>query len=111
MKTSTIAVWGDGEPVGVSSLDRTIDPRDGLIYDAARAEVEMSDFAIAHLARWQTDVLTGARQPRAWPLVVHRAKARDAGELDRVALARRAFEVGMAPAVENHQENFSHAGI
>ena len=90
--------------------DRTVDPRDVLIDDAPAAEIQVPDLGVAHLSVRQPHVRTGAREPGAWEFVVQRAKARHVCELDRVAGVGLPDEVGVAPPVENDQEDATHGG-
>ncbi len=88
-------------------LHRRVDAGEVLRDDRARAEVEVADLGVAHLARGQADglALGGQRRVRvALPELVEHRRVR---ERDRVALARRseppAVEHDEADAGDGHQ--------
>ena len=89
-------------------FDGAIDPGDVLIDDAPCAQVEMADLRVSHLPGGEAHVgsRAGESGPRAFR--VDAAESGHSGQLHRVAPARRIREVGVTPAVENDQQDFTH---
>ena len=52
----------DGVFLEVAILDRLVDAREVLVNDAAGAQVEVADFAVAHLAGGQADIQAAGAQ-------------------------------------------------
>ena len=76
-----------------------VDPQQVLRHDRARAEVEVADLRVAHLARGQADRLALGRQRRVRVLGPQPVEHRRVGERDRVARP-----VGSeSPAVEHYE--------
>src|SRR5262249_61447807 len=49
-------------PLDIAASERRVDARQILQHETAGADVEMSDLGIAHLPRWQADVLARRMQ-------------------------------------------------
>jgi hypothetical protein len=89
-------------------FDRLIDPGDVLIHDATRAQVEVAYLGISHLSFRKPDVTSGTGESRAWILVEQSTEGRHLGEFNSVALARSPLEVGVAPSIQDDEENLRH---
>src|SRR5688500_367316 len=96
------AIDGGDEPriVEESAVrDRPVDPADPLIDDKTGAEIEVTDFGVAHLSRRETDVPAGAAECRVWvgrQQSVHRWRVRGEDGIAR-------FIATDTPAVQNHE--------
>ena len=73
-----------------------------LVDDTSGADVEMTDFGVAHLAVGQADILARSEQLRMGIVGIEAVDERRGRVVDGVALAM----VADAPAVEDHQECF-----
>ncbi len=82
-----------------------VDARDVHHRDAARAEVEVPDLAVAHLPDGQADVGPAGPDERVRP-GGQRGEVRRGGEPDRVGVALRAFSI----AVEDAEDERAGAG-
>src|SRR5271166_1545767 len=74
---------GIGEEAAV--VDGLVDARDALIDDAARAEIEMADFAVALLPRGKTDSLAARADRGVRKSGEHRAIVRHLRGCDGIA--------------------------
>ncbi len=79
-----------------------VDLHQVLVDDAPGADIEVAHLRIAHLAVGQTDVLAISAQLRVGVFFGH---GRDIGGMDRRNDVRLVV-AAVAPAVENHQQNF-----
>src|SRR5437763_4236035 len=70
-------------------LDRTVHALEVLVKDAARADRQMADLGVPHLARGQADRLAGSLQRRVRVAVPERVEDRGVGQLDGVPRLRR----------------------
>ena len=95
-------------------FDRLVDAGEILIDDAARAEIEVADFGIAHLPGRQADIQAGGAEEAFRVLFQHHVMERRVGEQHGVAV----FDCGFfssgihTPAVANdeHYWFLSHDG-
>ena len=79
--------------------DRTVHPLEVLVEDSARADRQVTDLGVAHLAGRQPDRLSGSLERRVRVAGPERVEHRRLGELDRIPRPRRRA----APAVEDHE--------
>ena len=86
--------------------DRAVDPLQVLVEHAARADRQVADLRVAHLAGRQADRLARGLDRRVRVLGPEPVEDRRLGELDRVPRARRRA----APAVED-DENYRLAAV
>ena len=85
----------------LARLDRLVHAHEVLEEDAARADGEMPDLGVAHLAGRQADRLAGRLQRRMRVRAPEAVEDGRVGELDRVPRPRR----GAAPAVEDDERD------
>ena len=81
--------------------DRGVDAGEVLVDDAARTDVHVADFGIAHLPVRQTDELPVRLHQRVRIFAQHAPPVRQVGPGDRVVRG----VVAMAPAIEDEQED------
>ena len=86
--------------------DRRVYPDQVLQEDAARADREMADLGVAHLALWQPDCSARRGDLRVRIALPEPVEDRCVCELDRVPRARWSN----APAVEDHERYEGEAG-
>src|SRR4029079_1375816 len=86
--------------------DRAIDPLQGLVEHAARADRQVPDLRVAHLPARQADRLAARLERRVRELGPQPVEHRRLGQLDGVPRAGRRA----APAVE-HDQNYKLAAI
>ena len=67
--------------------DRLVDARDLLVDDAARADVEVPDFGVAHQPARQADVFAARLQRGPRPLLLEAPPKARLRQFDRVALS------------------------
>ncbi len=79
--------------------DRLVHPHQVLVEDPARADRQVADLRVPHLARRQADRLAGGLEGRVRVLAPEPVEDGRVGELDRVAGAGRSA----APAVEDDE--------
>src|SRR5581483_3028800 len=79
--------------------DRVVDPRQVLLDDRPRPEVEVADLGVAHLAVRKADVPPAGRERRVRIALPELVEGRGVREADRIAGPRR----GESPPVENDQ--------
>jgi hypothetical protein len=82
-------------------VHRVVDARDVHHRDAAGAEVEVTDLAVAHLPRRQAHVGAARADEPVRVLRVQRGEPRGLGEADRVVGGLGA----LAEAVEDHEDH------
>ena len=88
-------------------LDHQIDLGDVHVHDAAGADVEVADFAVAHLPRWQADVAPAGVDQRVGKLGEQAIVVGLARQRDGVGRRRRSI----APAIEDDEdERFGRSG-
>jgi hypothetical protein len=63
---------------------------------------------ISHLSFRKPDVTPGTGEPHTRILVKQSTEGRHVGEFYRVALARSPLEVGVAPSIQDDEENLRH---
>ena len=92
--------------------DAFVDARQVLIHHAARPEIQMAHLAVAHLAFWQTHILTARADRRVWIGGVQMIMKRRARQQGRIAIDFGFFfAAGIdAPAVADDENNrfFGH---
>ena len=88
----------------LSVADRDVDPREILVDDAARADIEVADFGIAHLAFGKADAQLGGVDRRMRAGCEQLAPARRIGARDRVV----GRVLAAAEAVEDQQHHRVH---
>ena len=87
------------------SLIALVDADEVLLHHAARAEIEVSDLAVADLAARQADRLARRLEQRARCARPERVPRRHGRHRDRIALALGAI----APAVEDEEDDGSRS--
>src|SRR3954454_24701525 len=94
----------------LAALDCMIDARQFLHHDPARADVEVPDFRIAHLAGRQADIVAGGMEQRMWARRPEPIESRRAGLQDRIV----GLLLAPAPAVQDDQHDGAvcrHSGL
>ena len=84
--------------------DRVVDPRQVLLHDRSRAQVQVADLGVAHLPLGQADVAPARRQGRARVAPPELVEDRGLGERDGVARPG----LRQPPAVEDHEGERGH---
>jgi hypothetical protein len=84
-------------------VDALIDAHDILVDDASRADVEMADFAVAHLAHWKPDPFLRGLDQRARVIAPEPVEHRSARETNGVGF----FLFAPAPAVHDDENRFA----
>ncbi len=82
-----------------TACDRAVDAHQVLVEHSSRADREVADLGVAHLAGREPDRLAGGLDRRVRAALPEPVEHRRIGQRDRVPRARR----GAAPAVEDHE--------
>ena len=98
---STNSGWREKFAAG----DELVDARDVHLHDAAGADIQMADFAVAHLALGQADERAGGVDQRVGKILEQAVVIGFAREGDGVAFGFGA----VAPAVKNGEDDGSRA--
>jgi len=91
----------------LAASNQVIDACDVHVDDAASADVQVTDFAVAHLSVWQADEMIGSVQKRVWIFRKQLVVDRLAGQRNRVVLNLRA----VAPPVEDGEYDGPGSGL
>src|SRR5207245_11672348 len=89
------------QPKELARLNALRDADDVLRDDAAGPQVQVSDFAVAHLPRREPDGKARGLQQRVWDAAPEAMPRRCGAELDGVAVPTRA----KSPAVQHNQHD------
>ena len=89
--------------------DRFVNPRQILIHNSARSQIQVTDFAVAHLPRRQADILATTTDPRPWPRRVQMIMKWRARQQCGIAMRLRLIATtGVdAPSIANDQDDRS----
>src|SRR6267143_1608737 len=92
-------------PIELAGSDRFVNASEILKNDAARAQIEMADFGVAHLAFGETDIGAAGVEFAARIIAIELIVKRRAGKQGGVAIFfRLGFAAGIdAPAVANDE--------